>query len=112
MNSASKTTFGLKGDVIQRMCGVFQQHEQIEKVIIYGSRAVGHQRNASDIDLTLLGDKLGLSDLSAVFHELDDLLLPYKIDLSILDHIKNEGLLDHIREEGQVFYMKHKSNLR
>jgi hypothetical protein len=34
---------------------------------------------------------------------LDDLLLPYKIDLSLLREIDNPQLLDHIDRVGQVF---------
>jgi len=37
-------------------------------------------------------------------NELDDLLLPYKIDLSVIGAIDNTELLEHIRRVGVVFY--------
>lgn len=46
----------------------------------------------SDIDLTLFGDRLISGELGAIAEELDDLLLPYQIDLSLfhqLDRAKN-----------------------
>ncbi len=37
-------------------------------------------------------------------NELDELLLPYEIDLSIKSHIRNEELLEHIERVGQIFW--------
>lgn len=34
----------------------------------------------------------------------DDLLLPYHVDLSLFHALKNEALLDHIRRRGIVIY--------
>lgn len=45
-----------------------------------------------------------MSLLLKIENELDDLLLPYKIDLSLYDQIDNEELKEHIRRAGQVFY--------
>jgi len=61
-------------------------------VILYGSRARGNYRNGSDIDLALVGKELDLTTLFKVETELDDLLLPYKIDLSIHHKIENPDL--------------------
>lgn len=38
--------------------------------------------------------------------ELDDLLLPYLIDLSAYHQIQNPDLIDHINRNGQIFYQK------
>lgn len=96
-------SFGLAPSCLEQMKSVFRQWPQIEKVIVYGSRAKGNFRESSDIDLTLLGD-LTIQDLLAIETALDDLLLIYKIDLSILRDIENKDLLDHINRVGQVFY--------
>jgi predicted nucleotidyltransferase len=96
--------FGLKESEIQKICAVLKQHPQIRQAIIYGSRALGTQRLASDIDLVLVGQGLDLSLLARIRNELDDLLLPYMIDLSFLQDIDHEPLLDHIKQLGQVFY--------
>ena len=88
------------------MNGVFAQFPEVEKVMLYGSRAKGTYRPGSDIDLILVGPALNLKTLFRIETELDDLLLPYKIDLSIFDHIDNPGLVDHIRRMGKVFYQR------
>lgn len=38
--------------------------------------------------------------------ELDDLLLPYKIDLSIYDTISDPDVIAHIHRVGETFYQK------
>jgi len=99
--------FGLKESVIERICDVFSRHPQVEKAILYGSRAKGNYKNGSDIDLTLNGGAdLTLQVLYKIMDELDDLLLPYTFDLSIFHQISDPDVIDHIRRVGVVFYEK------
>jgi len=98
--------YGLKTDVLKQLQLVFEQYPSIRRVILYGSRAKGNYRQGSDIDLTLEGEELDLSILQKIEDDLDDLLLPYKLDVSLLKHIKNNDLLDHIKGVGIVFYEK------
>lgn len=95
---------GLHIHDIQAIQAVFQQHPEIETVILYGSRAKGNYKPASDIDLTLIGEGVSLSILHEIENELDDLLLPYKFDVSIFHQISHSDLLEHIRRVGKVFY--------
>ena len=55
--------YGLKEKHIKAINSVFSKYPQIEKAILYGSRAKGNYRNGSDIDLTLVGDNLDLKTL-------------------------------------------------
>ncbi|MCP3932026.1 MAG: nucleotidyltransferase domain-containing protein [Bacteroidetes bacterium] len=98
--------YGLKDEDIKIINGIFAQYTEIEKAIFYGSRAKGNYRNGSDIDLTLKGENISLSLLFRIENELDDLLLPYKIDLSILQKIENPDLIEHIKRVGITFYKK------
>lgn len=97
--------YGLKCSDIEHICAVFNRYPQITRAILYGSRAKGNYRNGSDIDLTLEGDTtLTIDVLYMVSDALDDLLLPYTVDLSILANISDPELLDHIQRVGKVFY--------
>ncbi len=98
--------FGLREDDIDKINSVFAHHPNIKKVILYGSRAKGNYKPCSDIDLSMVGDNLDLQQQVQIEMELDALLLPYKIDLSILTNIKNENLLNHIERVGKVFFEK------
>ncbi|MEK6730263.1 MAG: nucleotidyltransferase domain-containing protein, partial [Planctomycetota bacterium] len=99
--------FGLKETTIQKICGVFADYPQVEKAVIYGSRAKGNYKNGSDIDLTLYGGKdLTLNILSKMLREIDDLLLPYTIDLSIFHNLSDPDFIEHIQRVGMVFYQR------
>lgn len=99
--------FGLKETTIQSICSVFSRYPQVEKALLYGSRAKGNYKNSSDIDLTLIGTAdLDYPILLKLMTELDDLLLPYMIDLSLLSRISDPGMREHIQRVGIVFYEK------
>jgi uncharacterized protein len=98
--------FGLNKEAIQKINAVFEQYEAILEVVIYGSRAKGNFKNGSDIDLTIIENNLDFSQLIEIESKLDDLLLPYKIDLSQKKHITNNDLLEHIERIGKIFYKK------
>jgi type I restriction enzyme S subunit len=97
--------YGLKEKHINAINSVFLIYPQIKKAILYGSRAKGNYRNGSDIDVTLVGDDLNLTTLFKIETELDDLLLPYKIDLSIFHQIENTDLIEHIQRVGKDFFV-------
>lgn len=98
--------FGLKEKTINAINDVFAQYSSIEQVILYGSRAKGNFRNGSDIDLTIIGEELTFTALLKIENQIDDLLLPYKIDLSQFEKINNPDLITHIKRFGQVFFDK------
>ncbi len=91
---------GLTEKTQKQILDVFRKYPQIKKVILYGSRAKGNYKTGSDIDLTLDAPEMSLSELLKIENELDDLLLPYKIDLSLLHHIDNKDLIEHIQRVG------------
>lgn len=98
--------FGLAEELISKLSSVFRRHEEIEEVVIYGSRAKGNFRPGSDIDLTFKGKKVEPSILGTIAQEIDDLNSPYLFDLSVYDSLKSEDLLEHINRVGQTFYVR------
>ena len=106
MSQSQTAQYGLSNDAITAIQNVLKKHPKVSKVILYGSRAKGNYRPASDIDLTLQGEQLNYAELVKIDNELDDLLLPYTIDLSIYHSIENPDLIDHIKRVGQVFYSR------
>jgi predicted nucleotidyltransferase len=98
--------YGLKNDAIEQIKSVFKRYHEIEKVILYGSRAKGNYRPNSDIDVTILGEDIDLTILNKISWELDDLMLPYTFDISIYKNISQNDFLDHIKRIGIEFYKK------
>ena len=103
---AAQTDFGLSPRVLGLIRGVLDRHPEIDRAIVYGSRAKGDYRTGSDIDLTLDAPQLTFSELLRIDSELDDLMLPYSFDLSLLKQIENPGLLGHIARVGKPLWFK------
>jgi len=96
--------YGLSEQTIDKICGVFACHPTIDQAVLYGSRAKGNFKSGSDIDLSLFGVGLTVKELGNIDVELDDLLLPYRIDLLIFDTLNHAKLREHIERVGVVFY--------
>lgn len=95
---------GLKNSDIERICAIFNLHPEVNQVVLFGSRAKGNFKPYSDIDLALVGSELNLTIQQKIESELDDLLLPYKFDLSIYHQIQNKQLIEHIKRVGKRFF--------
>ncbi|MDZ7718255.1 MAG: nucleotidyltransferase domain-containing protein [Balneolaceae bacterium] len=96
--------YGLKPHIWNQIISCVKKNDRIEEVILYGSRAKGTHKEASDIDLVLKGEEITTKDQLRLENELDDLLLPWKFDVSIFHNITNPELLDHIRRVGVTVY--------
>lgn len=99
-----ESRFGLPPHAVEKICSVFQAWPQVERVTLYGSRAKGSYRPESDIDLTIDGEGLALEQLLAMESQIDELLLPWMVDLSLRARIENPALLEHIARVGVPFY--------
>ncbi|QLE01225.1 nucleotidyltransferase domain-containing protein [Galbibacter sp. BG1] len=97
--------FGLKNEVADQLQGLFRAHTEIEEAIIFGSRAMNSYRVNSDVDVALKG-KINFNTLLEIEREIDNLMLPNKFDVLVLNSIENANLLDHIEKNGSVFYKK------
>lgn len=95
---------GLSERTISLIRGVLRTFPQVEKAVIYGSRAKGNYKRGSDIDLTLFGGELTDRVQSRIYWALDDLLLPYKIDLSRFSDLRHPALIEHIQRVGLAIY--------
>lgn len=98
--------YGLKPHIWKQIFECVEKNDRIQEVILYGSRAKGTQKNASDIDLVLKGEDLTTKDQTKLENDLDDLLLPWKFDISVYHKITNPELLDHIKRVGIAIYKK------
>jgi uncharacterized protein len=95
---------GLSHSIVDQIKSVFVKYPELEKVLIYGSRAKGNFKPGSDIDLTFIGDGLNQTILNKIDDEIDDLMLPYTFDLSILKNVSNTDFIAHVERVGIVFY--------
>jgi predicted nucleotidyltransferase len=98
--------YGLDEKTIERIHAVLANYSEVDKAVLYGSRAKGNFKKGSDIDLTLYGGGLSMKTLRKIESDLDDLLLPYKLDLSLFEQIADPDVIDHIQRVGTLFFEK------
>ena len=103
---ATPASHGLPGAAVAKIHATLASFPAIETATLYGSRALGRHRPGSDIDLTLAGAGLDGRTLGRLDAALDDLLLPWRFDLSLQSSLQSAELIDHIQRVGQLFYSR------
>ncbi|WP_242469613.1 nucleotidyltransferase family protein [Rhabdochromatium marinum] len=96
--------FGLAIEVIEQIRAELAHTPHLQRAVLFGSRAKGNYHPGSDIDLALFGSDLTETDILSLAGRIDDLLLPYQVDLCPVNTLKNQALLAHIHRVGQVIY--------
>lgn len=96
--------FGLNDNTIEAIQKIFETNSKIDEAIVFGSRAKGNYKEGSDIDLAVKGRNLDFKDILHLSGQLDDLNLPYKIDLLDYAAINDKDVVEHVDRAGIVFY--------
>ncbi|MDA8198001.1 MAG: nucleotidyltransferase domain-containing protein [Thermaerobacter sp.] len=98
--------FGLPDGTIDLIVGVLRRHPPVERAVLFGSRAQGTFRPGSDIDLTLVGAGLTHRTLLHIMDERGDAPIPYRVDLSLFDQMRDPDVREHIERWGITFYSR------
>lgn len=99
--------FGLDEEIILNIVEIIKKYEEIECAKIFGSRARNDYRANSDIDIALFGDKITHQINTQIYYEIDNLYLPYKIDLINFNSLGDKNnIKDNILNEGVNIYVK------
>lgn len=99
--------YGLKQRDLDYLIKALEQFPEIEIAIIFGSRAKGNYKPASDLDIVVKGERIADNTILKLLDLLEEELpLPYFIDLLHYEKINNKELKEHIDRMGKVFYSK------
>jgi predicted nucleotidyltransferase len=97
---------GLDNSDLENIKAILASIPEVEKAIVYGSRAKGGYREGSDVDLCLVGQQLNLSLLNTISQKIDSLNLPYIFDISAYHQLSNPELIDHINRVGIIIFSR------
>lgn len=92
-------------NLLKQMKDIFSADEEINKVILFGSRATNKEKENSDIDIAVVG-KNDLLFCERIKEKLSILPTLLKFDVINYDDIKNAALKKHIDACGIVIYKK------
>jgi predicted nucleotidyltransferase len=95
---------GLSSETLKKLGSVLRSHPAVEQIILFGSRAMNRHQSSSDIDLALKGAQLNFSNMLQLKSAIDELMLPYKVDLVIYETIQNKDLKEHIDRVGIILW--------
>jgi predicted nucleotidyltransferase len=91
-----------------QIIGAVEAFPEIERVVLFGSRAMGNAKTGSDIDLAIYGHKVTRETASRLSAELNEHRpIPYYVDILVYAEMSHEGLKRHIDEHGRELYRRH-----
>jgi predicted nucleotidyltransferase len=104
----NQNKFGLLTRDIKSIIGVLRIFPEIEKAVIFGSRAMGNYKKGSDIDIAIYGQGITnqlVIKIRSILNE--EQPIPYFVDLVGYNVITNENLKKHIDTFGiEIFNYK------
>ena len=93
---------GLSDQELKIIRDTLDRFSEIDKAILFGSRASGRHKKGSDVDIALMGPSVN----EKTVYKVKDLLneetpMPYFFDVILFSSIRNERLKRQILEEGR-----------
>ena len=99
--------YGLAEKQLEEIIDILSQYSEIEKAILFGSRAKGTYRPGSDVDIVLIGKKVDFSLAAKIKSHLeDDTYLPYFFDIVSYNTITSKELKEHLKIHGKIIYQR------
>ncbi|MCX8501525.1 MAG: nucleotidyltransferase domain-containing protein [Alphaproteobacteria bacterium] len=97
---------GLSPEHLAIMDSVFARHLEVERVKVFGSRALGSFTARSDVDLVVYGKKIDRFVIGDMLLDFESSNLPYLVDLLNYDEIKNPELRRHMDRVAVDIYVR------
>lgn len=89
-----------------------QAFPEIKHAKIFGSRALGHYKKGSDVDLTIYGEQVSHQVILRLNDTLNEVYpLPYMFDVIHYDTLVNENIKNHIDQFGEEIYRRNTTTL-
>ena len=83
---------------------IFKKYKEIEKVVLFGSRARQDNKYNSDIDLCLFGENITHLIQAKVTMDIEEINTPLSFDILNFNELTKQKLIENIKNEGIVIY--------
>lgn len=99
--------YGLRKRDLEYIYAALAKWPQVEKAIVFGSRAIGNYKKGSDIDLAITGQKVKESICNKISEQLnEEYPIPFFVEVINYNTITNQALKEHIQNYGIIIYEK------
>jgi predicted nucleotidyltransferase len=85
---------------------IFSKYDQVNIVVLYGSRAKGNYHERSDVDMVICKSNLDRHILGKIILDINNSNFPNTVDIQLFENLKNKKLIEHINRVGILFYKK------
>ena len=97
--------FGIPAESLNHIIKLLSSYTEIEKAVVFGSRAMNNFKHGSDVDIALFGAKVTPKVVLSVSAALNEKLpLPYYFDIVNYSSLKEATLIEHIDACGKFLY--------
>jgi predicted nucleotidyltransferase len=98
---------GLSEADLGSIAEVISRFDEVDRAVLFGSRAKGCHKLGSDVDIALYGNRADWQVVSRIHARLEDESpMPYRFDIVDGTHLEHPELKAHIDRVGQVIYTK------
>ena len=97
-------SISLRDKDLQVLRGALARFPSVREVRVFGSRATGRARRASDLDLAISAPNATAQEWADLFEALEEAPIIYELDLVRLDEPFNARLRERIEREGITVY--------
>ncbi len=105
-HSTRRSAPDLPAASLRILTDVFSSYPELEKVVLFGSRASGAARHWSDIDLATHGIVGARYRLGRLALDLEDTSIPQRCDVLAYEEIDYAPLKEHVNNTGIVIYAR------
>ena len=109
MNTLNR--FGLPDEVFDEILDVLRKYPQIDRAVIFGSRAKGNHKRYSDIDIAVFSD-IDSSFVNDISSDLDELDIIYYTDVIHYEKVSNHEIKAHIDRVGIEIFSRNSDGER
>ena len=95
---------GLPAATLGKITTVLSRFPEVDRAVLFGSRAKGTHKPGSDIDLALVGEHLDWRTIGRIYDALDDLLLPFRFSLVVYGAATDPDVAGHIARVGILLF--------
>ncbi len=93
--------YGLEDYQLKTIIHYLEKKIEVEEAVLFGSRAIGTYKKASDVDIALKGKNVNSFVSAALKSEIEDeTTLPYFFDFVSYSQLTNTDLIKHIDTNG------------
>lgn len=97
--------YGLSDTQLDEIVKLIGSYPEIEEAILFGSRALGSYKEASDVDIALKGENVTAALAAKLKFDIEeDTYLPFFFDFVADPTITSESLREHIEQKGVSIY--------